>query len=598
MKNIYRIICLTLIVGFSSCEKFLDRPPKTEENDDTAWASEENVRLYATQYYPSLFPGYGTGFTTTGAPFMSATHTDDVFTLGNQSNFTRAVPNSSEWSYTQVRSMNILIDRVQNRMAGILEPEQQAHWLGVGRFLRGYRYSTLVLSYGDVPYYDREILDIEEDELFKPRTPRNEVMDAVYDDLVYAMENVRLNDGDQQINRYVVAGFVSRIALYEGAWQKYYYNNQERARKFLNLALDAGNMVIASGRYDIVTDYKSLFTSNALSGNRDCILYRNYDAAVGVTHSIASNVNLEASVNLGPTSDLLKSYICTDGAVWQNSSLTNTDDFKIGNLIRTRDSRLEATFYSKPEPLGRSSLLYVTKFLPREVENIKRVQNLPMPPAFTSDRNETDFPVLRYAEVLLNWIEAKAELATLGGGAVTQEDIDRTINKIRDRPLAAEAVSRGVAKTAHLALNNLPVDPARDAAVSALIWEIRRERRMEFAFETNRLDDLKRWKKLNYMDTDENPDLLSGGWVDFPAELPSELRTGLSVVDLDGNQTVYDGSNDVDMKGFYRSTGTNGRLPYLGLPNVNPYLTPLGRSQFDFYEFRGYVLTQTEGWGD
>jgi len=593
MYNTHKILLVALAIGFSGCEKFLDRPPQTAENDDTAWNSEENVRLYVNQYYPALFPGYGNGFTTTGAPLMSNTHTDDVFVLGNQSNFTRAVPNSSIWGYAQVRSFNILIDRVQNRMAGVLSAEAQRHWLGVGRFLRGQRYSRLVFSFGDVPYYDREVFDNEPEELYKPRTPRNDVMDKVYEDLEYAMENVRASDGSQQINRYIVAGFVSGIALYEGTWQKYHANNSDRAKKFLELAVKAADIVIASGRYDIVTDYRSLFTSGSLEGNRDCLLYRKYDPSVGVTHSIASNANLQSSTNNGPTADLLKAYLCTDGRPWQNSALANAGQFDLNSLIATRDPRFEATFYSKPEPLNRASLYYITKFFPRAGETVQ-----PPPANLMSDKNETDAPVLRYAEVLLNWIEAKAERAALGGAAVAQGDIDASVNKIRNRPLAAEALARGVAKTDPMVLNALPNDPARDPAVPPLLWEIRRERRLEFAFETNRLDDLKRWKKLDYMDTDANPDLLAGGWVDFPAELPAELKTGLSVVDLNGTQTVYNGSNANLMKGFYRNTSTNGRLPFLNLPNVNPYLTPVGRNQIDFYASRGYVLEQTEGWGD
>src|SRR5690606_13394418 len=104
--------------------------------------------------------------------------------------------------------------------------------------------------------------------------------------------------------------------------------------------------------------------------------------------------------------------------------------------------------------------------------------------------------------------EAKAELATIGGAAVTQDDIDKSINKIRDRPLAPIAVERGVQETAPLSLSALPVDPKRDMNVSALLWEIRRERRMEFTFEASRIADPERWHKLDYMDTDENPDLL------------------------------------------------------------------------------------------
>ena len=143
--------------------------------------------------------------------------------------------------------------------------------------------------------------------------------------------------------------------------------------------------------------------------------------------------------------------------------------------------------------------------------------------------------------MLLNWVEAKAELATLGGQAVTQADIDKTINKLRNRPIAPEAVAMGVTKTAALRLEAIPDDPVRDADVPALIWEIRRGDVWEFAFEYSRIADLERWHKLN-MDTDKRWDILCGGWVNFPTELKTELTAAnagkFSVADLTGKFTV------------------------------------------------------------
>ncbi len=597
MRMLAKIGILIAVVALAGCEKLLDRPPLTSENDDTAWDSEEKLRLYANKFYLDFFTGYGDGFVTSGAPLMGYTNSDDVVRQGQQTNFTRSVPNSGIWSYSLVRSINIMLDRINERMVGVLDEEAKAHWTGVARFYRALRYADLVQSYGDVPYYDREITNTELDELYKPRTPRNEVMDAVYEDWTYAMENVRLNDGDQNLNRYVVAALVSRLALIEASWQRYYYTDDERARKFFELAVTAADQVIGSGRYDIVTDYKSLFTSLDLQGNKDVILYRNYDAATGVTHSIASYSNLSESIIFGPTTDLIKAYVCSDGNVWEHSSVESPEDFSLGNLIKTRDSRFEATFYSKPEPLNKGAYYYITKFLPRSVEQTVKVEGRGTPPEFTGDKNETDAPVLRYAEVLLNWIEAKAELARLGGVAVTQTDIDLSINKIRSRPLAAEAVERGVEPTATLQLGALPDDPNRDSDVSPLLWEIRRERRMEFAFEEFRLSDLKRWTKLAYMDSEVNDDLLSGGWVNFASELPAELKVGaLSVVGMDGSEIVYSGTNDAEMNGFYKNTTNAGRLPFLNQPNINPYLTPVGLVQIDEYATKGYELKQTEGW--
>lgn len=609
--NIFNKIAFVslLLVFVTGCDDFLDRPPLTQENDATAWKTEQNVRLYANKFYsgysegstfyPGFFMGYGHSWTNSYSPLMGYQFSDDVVHNGNQGNFTRAVPNSQIWNMVVLRSINIMIDRVENNMKGTLSDEAYSHWMGIGQFFRALRYAELVFEYGDVPYYDHVPSDTDLDDLYKPRTPRNEVMDAVYEDFRFAFDNVRLNDGNMNVNRYIVAAFISRIAMREASWQKYYYKDNERARKFFEFAVEAADFVINSNKYDIVTEFRALFTSEDLSGNPDAIMYRHYDPAVGVTHSVASNNNLSESVNFGPTAALIKSFILNDGKVWQNSELPNAADFSLANAIKTRDPRLEATFYDKPTVKNRGSYWYVNKFLPRSVAESVEEGNAP-PVEFTSTNNRTDYPVIRYAEVLLNWIESKAELSTIGGGAVTQADIDISINKIRNRPIAAEAEAMGVKKTAPMELAALPEDPDRDGDVPALLWEIRRERRMEFAFEYSRIADLERWLKLEYMDTDANPDLLAGGWVNFPKELPGELTPGnagkFSVLKLNGNFVPYNGGNNSEMVGFYRSGSTRGRQPFLNQLNVNPYLSPVGKTQIDDYTSKGYVLQQTEGW--
>src|SRR5690606_8782857 len=106
--------------------------------------------------------------TYTSAPLMGYTFSDDIVTLGNQGNFTRSVPTSGEWSYSILRSVNIMIDRLENKLQDVLEPEAYNHWMGIGRFFRAFRYSQLVFQYGDVPYYDHVVSDIDMDDLYKP----------------------------------------------------------------------------------------------------------------------------------------------------------------------------------------------------------------------------------------------------------------------------------------------------------------------------------------------------------------------------------------------------------------------------------------------
>ena len=615
MKLKIFIILAGFVLLFTNCNDVLDRPSLTTAEDDAYWTNEDRVRLYANAFYTNFFVGYGLKYTTTYAPNANYTFNDDAVRMSTQTQFGRTVPTSKgstsldmmwqseftgpTWNFAWVRKANVMIDRITNLMPEILTNEQYNHWTGVGRFFRALEYARLANVFGDVPYYDTEVQNTDKDGLYKDRTPRNEVMDAVYNDFEYALQNVRLNDGGQYVNRYVVAAMVSRWALFEASWQKYYYKNNERAKKFFDQAVAAAEMVMNSGKYGIVEDFRKLFGSTDLTNSKDCILYRKYDAGQNVTHSIASTCNMNDPTDVGPNLDLIKAFICTDGKDWQTSSLENVDDFTLSNLIKTRDSRFEASFYTKPTPRAKSSYLYVTKFIPRS--GLSYIESGGSPAAeFQSEKNVTGYPVLRYAEVLLNWIEAKAELATLGGTEVSQSDIDISINQIRKRPVAEEAKALGVTMTAEMKLDALPQDPHRDPTVPALLWEIRRERRMEFAFEFSRIIDLRRWKKLEYMDTDKNEDLLIGTWVNFNDEVKSELKDQnkgkLRVMAKDGSFTTYDGTNAAKMNGFFYPTQNQGRLPFLNVPNVNPYLSPIGTNQISDYKNKGSTLIQTEGW--
>ena len=618
-RNIIPILMLGLL-GFSSCSDVLDRPSLTQEQDDNFWTSEDKVRLYANDFYTYYFPGYGKGWTVYYAPGINNnTFNDDVLTNSSQANFTRQVPTSigstdesvtnyqsqycgPTWDFAMVRKANIMLSRIQERMGSVLTPAAYKHWTGIGRLFRGMEYSRLVNVFGDVPYYNRPITNVDKDEIYKDRTPRKDVMDSVYNDFTFALQNVRLNDGEGFINRYIAAALIARYALYEGSWQKYYYNDNERAIKFFKLATDAANVVISSGKYQIETPYRELFCSYDLTKKKDVLLYRKYDAALGTTHCIASYCNVNEALAAGATKNLIESFNCVDGKSYQESTVANANKFTLDNLIRTRDPRFEATFYDSLTIRSRSSLLYVVKFIPRTALNYIKENSTPAT-EWTGTNNVTGFPVIRYSEVLLNWIEAKAELETLGEGAVTQQDLDLSVNAIRDRPLDNAQIEKGLQKTAHLDLTNLPNDPNRDGDVPRLLWEIRRERRMEFAFEPGRIIDLRRWHKLNDMDTDARANgLLHGTYVDLSSGqglLAGKLKDyvgKLRVRTAAGTYVTYDGTNASAIKGWFQAETTQPRLKYLNLVNVNPYLCPIGTNQIIDYANRGYHLTQTTGW--
>lgn len=601
-------------VLFFSCKKdFLNRPPLTTyiDADGQFWRGEDDIRMFANGFYPNYFNGYGLGWTWDYAPVVGYTFNDDVTGKNVQSNFESNVPSSrgsiSEsaawlqqysgptWDFAWVRKANILIDRVENVAKPKISDEAYRHWTAVGRFFRAFEYSRLVSVFGDVPYFGRVVKETELDTLYKDRDPRGYVMDKVYDDFQYVLANIRANDGTQNLNKNIAAAFISRLMLFEGTYEHYHGLDDARAKKYLELAVQAAEVVMNSGKYSFGSDFKSLFTSENLAGNPEVILYRIYDAALQVTHAVGSYSNGIETVGVDPNLVLMKSFIMNDGNVWQNSSEPGANDFSIANLDKTRDPRFEASFIDKPNGSS-TTLLYGYKFASRDA--ITYIGKTP-PPNWASNTNTSDAPVIRLAEVVLNWLEAKAVLAeSLGGAAISQSDLDKSINAIRKRPLDAAAIAKGVQKTAPLLLASLPDDPARDADVSPLMWEIRRERRMEFVFENFRLLDLKRWNKLNYMDFSTNPDYFLGPWINLQAEFSSALTTSaatkgnVKVKKADGTIVTYNGNNAGDMVGFWVVENANNRNQF----NDKNYLSPVGAQQINEYKDKGFTLTQTKGW--
>ena len=418
-------------------------------------------------------------------------------------------------------------------------------------------------------------------------------MDAVYEDFKYALANTRLDDGVGYVNRYVAAAAISNLMLFEGSWQTYHKLDAARAKKYLELAVQASELVMNSGKWSFNSDFKRLFASADLAGNPEVLLYRSY-VSPRLTHAIGSYSNGTEGQAAAANLNLLKSFICSDGEVWQNSGVQNAKSFGMKNLSLSRDPRFEATFMDTVNTPA-ATLAYVHKFAARVA--LTYMGGGGYPPEWGSNTNVNDAPIFRLAEVVLNWIEAKQILAeNYGGAAVSQADLDRSVNAIRNRPLDSDAIAKGVQKTAPLMLTKIPNDPDRDADVSPLMWEIRRERRMEFVFEHTRLNDIRRWKKLNYMDF-KKPEYSAGPWINAKRELSTQLSASfvgrLKVLKEDGTIVTYDGNNADQMEGYYVVLNFANRVAF----DDKNYLSPIGRNEIQQYKEKGFTLTQNPGWG-
>ncbi|SDS36496.1 RagB/SusD family nutrient uptake outer membrane protein [Gramella sp. MAR_2010_147] len=570
MKSIYKIAVYFLFAFvITGCEKdFLEVPPQDELVDETYWTSEQNVKTFAYGFYTGYFVGYGSGYS--WGDYFSGQSLNDDFAPSNPPLFTQQVPTSGGgWGFGWVRKANIFIDRVQTVP---MEEEAIAHWTGIGRFFRAMEYHDLVKRFGDVPYYDAEVVEGDTEQLYRKRDDRTFVMDKVLEDFQYAAENVRddVDNEGQEVDRSVVLAFMSRVFLYEGTWQKYHENDSQKAAEYLEASKWAAEQVINSGKFSL-GNYREVFNSLSLSSNPEVILYREYEEGV-LTHALNSYNNKEPQT--GPSKDAIESYLAEDGLPI-GISPEYQGDKGIENVMANRDPRIYETFVSDELRINGidsdySTTAYAThKFLNEEIKD---------DPIGSSNLNPTDAPVIRYGEVLVNYAEAAAELASVGGPAFTQADLDKSINVLRDR--------QGI-MLPHLQLNGAEPavngvtydDPQRDPAVSAIIWEIRRERRIELMMEGFRLDDLKRWKKLNYVDMVEYPDINRGAWIvksDYPdANLENLVLT-------EGDQ------------GYIIPASAQESLRTFDNPRV--YLSPLPLDQITLYRNNNVELEQNPGW--
>lgn len=612
MKKI--ILALISATVLCSCSDLLDRPALTTVVDNNFWRGEGDVRLYVNGFYPLYFEGYGYQWTQEFAPVRGGTTFCDDFTSeGTQTRFENKVPtsrgSSSEtrscfseyygpsWGFARVRKVNILIDRL-NEYKSNFSDEEFAHWMSVAYFFKVYEYSDLVGVFGAVPYFENTVASDDLDTQYKDRDNRQFVMDKVYDMCDYILENMRKDDGDQYLNKYVAAGFISRFMLYEGTWQKYHtgedYCDNEHAKKYLEMAVKAAQVVIESGKYSFSGSYKDLFASETLSGNSEVLLYRHYDDGLEIRHCIGSYCAGQES-QTGVNLEYIKAYNCQDGKPYSLSSVAGADNFSVANLVLTRDPRFFDSFY-KAVNKHSTTMLYCYKFAAYKAIDYYTTSGGSQLDEWKGIYNTNDCPIMRLGEIVLNWIEAKAELAqSFSGASVTQSDLDQSINALRDRPLSADAAAAGVQKTAHMQIGSIPDDPARDNDVPALIWEIRRERRMELLHEGNRIKDLRRWYKLDYMDYDMNSDKYLGPWVDFKTEDPQFLADRVNVLTVqhaDGTVVKYNGSNADQMTGFYCVRNASNRETFFD----RSYMAPVGQNQIDEYKMKGYKLTQTENW--
>ena len=480
MKNLKYILLAAIFAVFSCEDDFLEVVPETSIGTENFFNTEEDLNIYINSLYN--FPGTGI--------YYNDRATDNAGTTGNTELKTMMVSTPSSttvtggWGWGTLRSVNLFLENFEK---ADLDQEKMDHFEGLARFFRANFYYGMVKRYSDVPYYDFVINTDDTEALMKARDPREFVVEKVFEDYQFAIDHVFVDQPDGAINNWVVKVYMARAALHEGTFRKYHteLGLQGTANEFLQMAEQITNDIINNGPFaiyntgNVASDYGSLFTNANLNGNSEVIFAVYSEDQV---RNSGWGETLFGNYEVSPAKDLVQAYLKSDGTSYTDQAGYESFDFV--TEFEDRDPRMYQTFAfpgwenNNTRTYSQGGGIYVQQLAKNFTgyHQIKGFVNL----TDQSYINSLDIPVLRFAEVLLINAEAKAEL-----GNITQADLDRTINQLRDRA-GMPHMTMGVSTDAY--------QSAKYAGISPLLAEIRRERRVELALEGYRHDDLMRWE--------------------------------------------------------------------------------------------------------
>ena len=477
MKKYKYIYAALLLIGTTSCADMLDRFPLDSLSPETYYNNEQELQS-ATNLFYGLFPGAPTGYG----------EGEDVvctFNLTDRVKGTRTVPTAGGgWDWGYLRNINFYLThshRCSNQ-------EVRERYDGLARFFRAYFYFEKVKNFGDVPWYDKELVSNDAD-LIKPRDSRAFVMDKVLEDIDYAITHVSDNAQLYRVTKWTAMALKSRICLFEGTYRK--YHGIEGSEKFLDECIKVSNEFISTSPYSIYKDgtkpYLELFSSiDAIS--QEVILARDYDKTKNVKHEANYNTLAPTYGRPGMNKKIVNSYLMADGSRF--TDLPDYGTLQYYDEMQNRDPRLTQTVVGP----GYTRINSTTVESPNFSSSTTGYQIIKWVTDKDGDGYKgsyNDYIQFRVAEVYLNYAEAKAERGTL-----TQNDLDISIKMIRDR-VGMPNIDMAAANA-----NPDPYLSAKETGYSnvtgankGVILEIRRERTVELILEGFRYWDIMRWKE-------------------------------------------------------------------------------------------------------
>jgi hypothetical protein len=416
---------LLLSLLFVRCN--LEETPVSTASKSSVFGSQQGLDLYANSFY-SILPGKSTSLDAL-SDYMAV---KSVFPFIQAGAYAPTL--SSGWSWTDLRNINYFIANCNDPL---VPAETRRNYLGIAKFFRAYFYYEKVKRFGDVPWIGKP-LDVTDPVLFGGRDSRTLIMDSIMVDLDYACANIKAtNDATRSlVTKYVAYALKARVALFEGTFRKYHteLNLQSTANNFLTLASVAAKKVMDEGGYSIYTtggpgkSYRTVFT-NPLPIASEVMLA----AVCDLTLSVLNDANWYwTSGTYGDKASLTRTFVNTylnlDGTPFTNNAAYPTMLFK--DEVKNRDLRLKQTIrLGDYKRLSGGSLVPAPPLFSYTFTGYQPIKwTLDDMYYDTRDLNINSISEFRYAEVLLNYAEANAELGTL-----TDADWAKTIGVLRTR---------------------------------------------------------------------------------------------------------------------------------------------------------------------
>lgn len=505
--------CLVgLLLGTSSCFDLNRSPQDQLSSTNNPLSSAAEMQMYVNQFYETAFETQpygvegGIAFGDNGSDNMVPKSPN--MRLSGRLKVADAVRLTE---YNQIRDVNFMILNADNNKT---EGAEKNQYLGEAYFFRAKYYFDLVRKYGDVAWVESTLSMAESN---VERSPRTVIVDHILADLTKASELLGAvsDNSSMRVHKDVALAFKSRVALYEGTWQKYHKAKGDpffttgiddaKIISYLTIAKEAAEEVMRRGTWSIYshgeTPYKDMFVDIDLTDNKEVLLWKKYDPANGIGHSVTRYIN-EGGGESGISQSLVSDYLSRDGKV----------------LSLSEQRALEKTYGKEIDPSIRDPRLSQTVCYPGV--QIQPDKKFAFPPLHESSyhQNTTGFSLLkyneyntdyrptltgegksqapaiqfRYAEVLLNYAEALAEL----DGSRYAGEISKSLLPLRERVgMPAIDFDREY--------NSDPSYPF--ANLDKYVQAVRRERRVELACENFRFDDICRWAAADVLIVGQRP---------------------------------------------------------------------------------------------